>query len=238
MLHFAMCDDEAVEIEYLTSLVKTWAASKNLDISIATFNSAETFLFAYEDMKDLDILLLDIQMGGMDGMDLARQLRKSNEDAQIIFITGFADFMADGYDVSALHYLMKPVKEERLFAVLDKAAAGVDVQEAELLVQTANGAVKVAHKDILYLEAFAHYIQIYTKTGALETRANLGDIATALGDGFVRCHRSYVVGLRHVNHMTKADVVLDSGTAVPLSRRMGKDVNLAFIKFHSKGRGV
>ena len=238
MLYITMCDDEVVEIEYLTSLEKTWAAVKNIDVSITSFSSAENFLFAYEDMKKLDILLLDIQMGDMDGMDLARELRKSNEDVQIIFITGFPDFMADGYDVSALHYLMKPVKEERLFAVLDKAAVGVDVQEAELLVQTADAAVKVAHRDILYIEAFAHYVQIFTKTGVLETRANIGDIAEALGDGFVRCHRSYVVGLRHVSHLTKTDVVLDSGQTVPLSRRMGKDVNQAFIKFHSKGRDM
>ena len=236
MLHLTICDDEPVEIAYLTNLVQTWATTKGIDVSITTFNSAENFLFAYEDMKNLDILLLDIQMGGMDGMDLARHLRSRNEDAQLIFITGFPDFMADGYDVSALHYLMKPVKPDRLFAVLDKAAAGVDVQEAELLVQTAEGIVKVAHKDILYLEAFAHYVQIYTKNGGLQTRANLGDIAAVLGDGFVRCHRSYVVGLRHISHMAKADVILDSGAAVPLSRRMAGDVNRAFIKFHSKGR--
>ena len=234
MLHFAICDDEAVEIEYLSDLVHTWAANKNIDVNILPFNSAENFLFAYEDIKHLDILLLDIQMGDMDGMSLARHVRKSNDALHIIFITGFQDFMADGYDVSALHYLMKPVSEARLFAVLDKAAASIHIPEDELLIQTSEAAVKVARKDITYIEAFAHYVQINTKTGALETRANIGDIAEALGNGFVRCHRSYIVGLRHISHITKTDIVLDGGTSIPLSRRLHKEVNQAFIKYHSR----
>jgi len=171
-------------------------------------------------------------MGDMDGMSLARHLRQSNDALHIIFITGYQDFMADGYDVYALHYLMKPVSEARLFAVLDKAAASIDMPDEELLIQTAEAAVKVARKDIIYIEAFAHYVQIHTKANMFETRVNVGDIAEILGEHFVRCHRSYVAGLRHVSHITKTDIVLDSGISIPLSRRLHKEVNQAFIKYH------
>ena len=232
MLHLAICDDETVEIEYLTDLAHKWAKTNSLTITIATYNSAENFLFAYEDMKNLDILLLDIQMGAMDGMTLARHLRKSNNTTQIIFITGYQDFMADGYDVSALHYLMKPVEPERLFTVLDKAASRINIHEDELMVHTAEAVVKIPHKDIIYIEAFAHYVHIHTRASTQETRANIGDIAQTLGDGFIRCHRSYIVGLRHINHITKTDAVLDNGAKIPLSRRLHKDVSQAFVKYH------
>jgi len=232
MLNIAICDDESVERDYLTDLTQKWAESNAHDITIASFGSAENFLFAYEDMKSLDILLLDIQMGAMDGMALARHLRKTNDTTQLIFITGYQDFMAEGYDVSALHYLMKPVEPTRLYAVLDKAAAQANIQEDELLVQTADAVVKIPHKAIIYIEAFAHYVHIHTKAAMHETRANIGDIAQTLGDGFARCHRSYVVGLRHISHITKTDVILDTGGKIPLSRRLHKEASQAFVKYH------
>ena len=236
MLNFAICDDEQTEIDYLNGLVRQWAVANDVEVSIVHFNSAENFLFAYEDMQALDILLLDIQMGGMDGLALARHLRQQNDASHIIFITGYQDFMAEGYDVSALHYLMKPVDTSRLFAVLSKAAAMLGKQDDVLIVQTTDTAARVPHKDIYYIEAFAHYVQIQTKTGSLETRANIGDIAQTLGEeGFIRCHRSYIVGLRHVNHITKTDIVMDNGAKIPLSRRLYKEVNQAFIKFHREG---
>jgi len=226
----AICDDEKVETDYLTNLAYTWAATSDFDIYVTTFDSAESFLFAYEDMPRLDILLLDIQMGGMDGMSLARHLRINNDHLHIIFITGYQDFMAEGYDVAALHYLMKPVDQQRLFSVLDKAQ--LSKPKPELLVQTTGTTIKVAHKDIIYIEAFAHYVQITTTTGILQTRANISDITQALGESFARCHRSYIVGLRHVRHITKTDIVLDSGVTIPLSRRLHKDVSQVFVKFH------
>ena len=230
MLQIAICDDEQIEIDYLSDIVRNWADAAGTAVSLASFCSAENFLFAYD--GNVDILLLDIQMGDMDGMTLARHLRGANDGIHIVFITGYGDFMADGYDVSALHYLMKPVDEARLFSVLDKAAAGLGKQDESLLVQTQNASVRVAHRDILYIEAFAHYVQINSKNGSFQTRANIGDIARELGHGFVRAHRSYIVGLRHVNYITKTDIVLDGGEKIPLSRRLYKDVNQAFIRFH------
>ena len=230
MIHIAICDDEEVELDYLKSLVSAWGHDKG--VSITTFTSGEAFMFAYPDMPKLDILLLDIQMGEdkIDGMALAKTLRKTNEHLHIIFITGYPDFMAEGYDVQALHYLMKPIKEAQFLAVLDKASQGI--KAPELIVHTAQGITKVLHKDIIYIEAFAHYVQITTTQGVLETRANIGDMATALGEGFVRAHRSYVVGYRHIQQITKTDIVLDGGATLPLSRRLAKEVNQGFIKFY------
>lgn len=97
-------------MHYIAGLVMGWAAAGDDTVAIKAFPSAEAFLFHYADAKDFDILLLDIEMGGMVGVELAREVRRDNETVQIIFITGYSDYIAAGYDVAALHYLVKPVE--------------------------------------------------------------------------------------------------------------------------------
>lgn len=118
----AVCDDSAADREYTAGLVRAWAAETDNQVSISLFSSGENFLFRAEDEGSFDILLLDIEMGAMDGVTLAKKLRQKNETLQIVFITGYSDYIAEGYEVSALHYLMKPVKKEKLFSVLNRAA--------------------------------------------------------------------------------------------------------------------
>lgn len=117
----AICDDLATDRNYLSSLCEIWGRHNCYRIQISEFTSAENFLFHYAEKKDFDILLLDIEMGAMDGVTMARKLRQDNHTVQIIFITGYADYISDGYEVDALHYLMKPLQEEKFFTVLDRA---------------------------------------------------------------------------------------------------------------------
>jgi Response regulator of the LytR/AlgR family len=235
MINIAICDDERTEIIHLASLVCKWAATQGIDVRLADYESAESFLFTYEDNNSVDILLLDIQMKNMDGVELARQIRRDNNIIQIIFITGYPDFIAEGYDVSALHYLMKPVKEDKLFEVLSRAAERLNNAEQALLVQASETTAKVPLDDILYIESFAHYVVIQTKTDMIETRANISEIEKSVGIGFIRCHRSYIVGLNHISRITKTAVILDNGKTIPLSRRLYTEINLTFIEYH-KGR--
>lgn len=235
MINIAICDDESVEIDYVSTLVHQWIAARAVDARLTAYENAESFLFAYEDDSAVDILLLDIQMKGMDGVALARKIREGNEAVQIVFITGYPDFMSDGYDVSALHYLMKPVEKEKLLEVLDKALERLSRTQETLVIKTADGTVKVPLRDIQYIEAFAHYVMIQTQNAAIETRASIGEMEKAAGVTFARCHRSYVVGLRHISRVTRTDVILDTGKAIPLSRRLYAEINLAFIGYH-KGR--
>ena len=134
-LHTTLCDDERAEIANLASLVNKWATMGGIDVKITNFESAESFLFHYEDNKAVDILLLDIQMKIMDGVALARKIRKEDKNMQIVFITGYMDYIADGYDVEALHYLLKPVAEEKLFLVLNRAVEKLNKNGQMLTLQ-------------------------------------------------------------------------------------------------------
>ena len=114
-LSIAICEDVPSERELLLSLARDWARGAGAHVSLEAFASAEALVFHRAGGKEFDLLLLDIGMRGMSGMELARELRAQGCGAQIVFITGYADCMAEGYDVGALHYLLKPVSRESSF---------------------------------------------------------------------------------------------------------------------------
>lgn len=229
-MKIVICDDESSQIKYLKDLIGAWSKNREETVMVKAFESAEAFLFAYEEDKDIDILLLDIQMKGMNGIELAREIRKGNEMLQIIFITGFADFMAEGYDVSALHYLMKPVNEEKLIEVLDRAVSRLKSSNRTILFKAGSGSMRILADDIFYAEAFSHYVTLYTKGGQQNYNMRLSDMEKLLGEGFFRCHRSYIVGMKHVRRVSRTAMVLDSGKEIPLSRALYDAANQAFIK--------
>lgn len=232
MLNVAICDDEPVEIEYLTSLVQKWAKAAKTAANISSFASAEAFLFRYEEDKNFDILLLDIQMKAMDGIELAEKIRENNSSMQIVFITGFPDYISRGYDVSALHYLIKPVEREKLFEVLSKACDNLKTEEKFILLSVDNEGFKINLKDIIYVEAFGHSSCVVCEKDEYNVKLPISDIAKMLDGSFTQCHRSYIANLHHISRITKTDVVFDNGKSIPVSRRMYNDVNVAFINFY------
>ena len=100
-IKIAVCDDEHQQTEYIKSLVNKWADVKNIEINIDMFDSAENIKSVWSENKNFDILLLDIEMSGQNGVELAKDIRKTDEKLVIIFVTGFADYISEGYDVSA-----------------------------------------------------------------------------------------------------------------------------------------
>lgn len=232
MINIAICEDERAEIVYLATLVHKWQTARDVPVRLSEFESAESFLFARESTDALDILMLDIQMGKMDGLELARRIRKDDELLQIIFITGFPDFIAEGYDVSALHYLMKPVKEEKLFAVLDKAMTRLRNPSRTITLPKAGGDIRINADEVLYAEVLSHTVSLYLINGKEEFQLRISDMETYLGEGFFRCHRSYIVSMKHVRRVTRSAMVLDDGREIPLSRNLYDAANQAFINYN------
>lgn len=236
MLNLIICDDEKAEIEYLTVLLNEWAQETGLVLRILSFESGESYFFHYEDDSTADILLLDIQMKEMDGIALAKKIRESNSKVQIIFITGFPDFISEGYEVSALHYLMKPVNKEKLFEVLNRALSSLNAMGEKIMLESDSGLVSLFLQEILYAEATGHTVMIKTADTTIRVRLTLSEIKDLLGKGFVLSHRSYLVSLAHIHRITKTDLILDDGRVIPLSRRNYQDVNRAFIDYYKGGR--
>ena len=229
-LRIAICDDEQKQIEYLTVLVSAWSDKTSVTCTIDTFQSAESFLFDYAEDKNRDILLLDIEMGGMNGVDLAKTIRQTNDTVQIIFITGFPDFIAEGYEVSALHYLMKPVLPEKLHTVLDKAAANLAKSEKRLSITYDRQTDFVPLSQIMYIEAQKQYILIHTISETYRMKGSLSDMEKQLDEYFIKCQRSFVVNLRYVTRIKNDCVLLKNGSEVPISRGMAEKIGKEIIR--------
>ena len=154
----AICDDCDADRQYVLQMVCVWASSAGHGVHTDLFSSAESFLFHYAEESDYDILLLDIEMGAMDGVTMAKQLRKSNDTIQIVFITGYSDYISEGYEVAALHYLMKPVKEEKLRSVLDRAVEKISKNEKVLVFEISGEMVRVPICQIRYADVQGNYV--------------------------------------------------------------------------------
>lgn len=229
----AICDDSEADRQIVSDMVQHWAAGVGHVVHIDTFTSAENFLFHYAEESDYDILLLDIEMGAMDGVTMAKRVRKDNEAVQIVFITGFDDYISEGYEVSALHYLMKPVKQEKLSAVLNRAAAAMQKAERVILLTVGGRIHRLPVSRVQYVEAFSHTVAIVTGTDTLQVKMPISEVEKLLGEGFSRCHRSYLVGLKHVARLSRTEVILDNGKTLPLSRSAAPLVHKAFISYYT-----
>jgi len=226
----AICDDEPIQIQYVSSAVQAWAAANSHLCKISSFPSAEAFLFEYSENKAFDILLLDIEMGSMDGITLAKKIREQSYAIQIVFITGYSNFIAEGYEVSALHYLMKPVSKEKIGEVLNRAAKNIKRLPERISFMTGGNPVFMDKYDILYAEAAAHNVSLHTVKGIYTIRMGIGEAERLLGDGFFRCSRSFIISLEHIARITKTTVTLDDKTEVPLGKGLYETLKQTFMK--------
>ena len=230
VLHVAICDDEENEIEYLKYAVEDWAKKEDIITNIETYASAESFLFQYEECKNYQILLLDVEMSGMSGIDLAKKIRQNQDNVEIIFITSHFEFIGVGYEVDALHYLVKPVKAGKMEEVLSKAKCKIEAGEPSIIIHYEGEVVKLYEKEILYLESLSHYVTIYTKGKEYKIKANISTFAQKLSEDFYQTHRSYLVSLKHIMRISRDSVTLDNGRQVPLARGKYDQINRAYIE--------
>lgn len=225
----AICDDEQNQIEYITSIVASWSAHEGHGCEIRTFASAEAFLFEYEEDKAYDILLLDVEMKNINGIELAKRIRKDNNRAEIIFITSHFEFVGEGFEVDALHYLIKPISAEKLTQVLTKAAEKLSVEPPSVVISCEGETVKLYEADILYVESFLHYIVIHTKDNEYKIKENISVFENKVSDVFYRIHRSYLVSLKYITRISRTSVNIGN-TELPLSRGKYDNINRAFIE--------
>lgn len=225
----AVCDDRPEDAQCVADAVRQWAVLRRKQVQIHTFPSAEAFLFAYSENQGYDMLLLDIEMGDMDGVSLAKKLRKDNETLQIIFVTGYSDYISEGYEVAALHYLLKPVKEEKLFDVLDRASDRLRKDERVLDIRTPGELVRIPLRQIRYVDVQLNYITVHAKTD-VTVKMPLGELEKMLDERFYRAGRSLIVNLTCIARVTKADIDLSDGTRLPLPRKAYQGINRAIME--------
>lgn len=244
-LKIAVVEDEKVHADVLICYLKAWLKENKVDFRIREFPNAAAFLFEWEQNQAWDALFFDIQMPGLNGIELARRIRKENRKVGLVFVTGLTDYLLEGYEVEALHYLIKPVDAAKTASCMERIIARRREQErqeailteARELVKGEKGsrvALRLVPEDIVYIEAAAHNTELHMREKCYVVREGINVWRKRLSeDAFCSCHRSYLVNLLHVARLEKESVILDDGRQIPLSRNNYREVNLAFIRFYS-----
>lgn len=227
-MRIAICDDNSQDTQFVKEMTTNWANDRDISLESFTFPSAESFLFHYEEDKNFDILLLDVEMGEMDGVTMAKQIRQDNEAVQIIFITGYSDYISEGYEVAALHYLMKPVSQEKLWSVLDRALDKWKQNERCLNLDLSGEMVRIPFYEVRYLDVQKNYVTVHAKQD-YTVKHTLGEFEAVLDKRFHRVGRSLILNLKCIRRVTKSEVTLSDNTVLPLPRGAYEPLNRAII---------
>lgn len=226
-------DDSPADREFVSECVKDWASAAERTVTIKYYSSAEEFILTQGESEErLDeprVYLLDIEMGSMNGVELAKTIRRRNRMCQIVFITGYNDYIADGYEVEALNYLLKPVRQEKLYEVLDKAAAKLKINERCILIRQTDEIVRVPLYSIRYIEVRLNYITIHADED-YTVKSTLSAVSKELDEYFYRIGRSYIINLRFIRRVRKNEVLLSCGESIPLPRGAYDALNKVIIK--------
>lgn len=238
MYRIAICEDDAAQRDYEKALIGRFAKKQKYEIALDCYANAEQLLFAREDRPPYDLFILDIQLGEMNGMELAAKLRAHGLDGAILFLTGVPDYAIEGYSVGAVRYLLKPIREEDFLSLLDALYKERKKDETScFILRQGNAARKIKLADILYVEARGHYIYMKTTAGEEEWKNSFSQIQDDLTkSGFFLLKRGLLVNLAQIKQISRTECILENGMALPVARSKYKELNEAFIAFYQAGK--
>ena len=236
-MKIAVIEDEKPHRDLLVHYLNQWSRGQERSVTVEAFESGEGFWFWYEAERDFDVIFVDIQMSGMNGMELARKVRKLDQNVVIVFATGVSDYLEEGYEVEALHYLIKPLSAEKVKQCMEKAL-GRRRQERFVTLHTAEETLKISQESIDYVEARGRGCAIgrVRAEEILEVRESLSELEALLDkEEFLKCHRSYLCRIGNIRQIGREDIEFDDGKRIPVSRRLYQQVNQRFIEYFRRG---
>ncbi|NMM95031.1 LytR/AlgR family response regulator transcription factor [Bifidobacterium oedipodis] len=217
MLHIAIVEDSPIDQEHLCRILESYANDIALQYQISMFANADMFLDRYRPVWDL--IFMDIEMPGLDGMSAARQLRNMDEDVPLVFLTHVASLATDGYDVNALSYIIKPVSPEVFALKMRNVLNHINRRDkAYVTITGRSGTMRVTVDSISYVEVSKHSLIFHTSQGNAVAYGTLKAVEEQLSPhGFLRCGQSFLVNPRHVSGI-HGDEALVGGERLPISR--------------------
>lgn len=221
-MQIAIVEDEAPVRDGLVQAIQQYDAARSCPMQVEAFPDSESFL-RHPCHQTADILLLDIQMPGMDGMSLARRIRQTNGQAVLLFVTSMVSYAVQGYQVEALDFLVKPVQQKTLFDALDRAARKVSQTRTHYLnLRTGSTYHHIDVQELLYVEAGNHKILLHTRQGVIESAGTIRGMEKELEPwGFFCCHAAFLVCLSAISRVEGMDAVIN-GERIPVSKHRRK----------------
>ena len=231
-MNIAICDDEQAIREQINELI----VKEKPGVCPELYETGDGLLAAG---KQFDIVFLDIQMEGTDGIETARKLRERDEDTILIFITGIREYVFEAFDVAAFHYLLKPVEEDKFREVFRRAERELEKRKKQqretVFVKTRNRSFTLEKDSILYIESRAKKVGIHTTGEIIEAYSSMNEMEGQLGESFYRCHRGYLVNMAYVAEYDSKSITLNNGECVYLAKEKYGEFVRAYMRYLRNG---
>lgn len=231
MLHVAVCDDDASVRQLLQTYLNRYAKENRRSIQATLFSDGNEIKEA--DLSATDLLIMDIQMPGLNGLDAARSIRRTNQTLPIIFFTSYVQYALEGYEVQAFRFLLKPLDYPQFSEVVGKALEQISQrQEAFLTIQSNDEMLRIPIGEIDYAETDRGRILIHHKGKVSACRSTMQRMEeTLLPHHFFRCHKAYIIALSGVRTFGISDVIMSDGAVIPISKHRKKELKEALTIF-------
>lgn len=228
-MRIGICDDDAKLRNALRKLTERELALLGIDFKIIEYSSGEELLKKLSSGEP-DILFLDIEMDKINGMDTAKELRRQQKNTVLIFITAYPDFVFQGYEVHALHYILKPYEESKIRQVLIMALTELDaLKEQYYVIEQKSGVRKLPLSAVRYFKSDRKKVQAFMGDGTEEFYGSLSELETTLPSYFIRAHNRYLVNIKYVTGI-EGNLCICSDSEIPVSRSCRQALLVAFAK--------
>lgn len=237
MIRIAICDDEKVFRDKIRDSVSRYMDNRKVLFQICDFQSGEEFLAETPDISQFSIFFLDIDMQGMNGIALAKEIRKVNWEANIAFITAYIDYSLEGYHVEAIRYILKNnnTLELSIEECLDTILKKMQKDNSEMIFSFKEGRKRLKVNQIMYVESTMHKLTIYMKEAEKKTYTlydKLDNFEKQLSNScFVRVHQSFLVNMRYIDQIKNRELLLEDGTEIMIPKARYRDVLNRFVVF-------
>ena len=234
MVNIALCDDEEIYINDFYQRLTSISISEDIEINITTFSSPADLVSIIDSGKRFDIIFLDIMTNDMTGMEAAQKIRRIDNKSLLIFVTSYVDFMQQGYEVKAFRYLLKNQVEESFERITRDAISELNSRRI-FTFEYSREQHSIHVEDILYFESDRRVIRIHTYSGEYCFYDKLSEVEKAVGRGFIRIHRSYLINAAAVSSFRKSEIILSDGTRLPVSVSKSADVKRKLMLHYTDG---
>ena len=230
MIHIAICDDEPHMSDALREMAAEFFRGKNRDVMISQFTSGEQLL---RSQTNIDILFLDIQMEGVNGMETARRLRRRKFKGFLIFTTVLKEMVFESFEVQAFDYLVKPIGEKQFAKTMERLLASMlDAGGTSLLIQRGYESIIIPSGDIVFCEVIDRKVYVHlVSSEIIDFYDRIDHLETKLDDSFFRCHRSFLIHLKYLKSYKNGTAYMENGKQIPVSRLRSKEFSSVILRY-------
>ena len=232
MLNISICDDDKISVDKLSQLVKEYCQQSNMDYTLSAYTTGSDLLAG--DIDNCHLLFLDVDMGEENGIAIAHEIRKTNRDVIIVYVSGYVQYAPAGYNVKAFAYILKNDLDGLFKTTMDDVVKQLDFRGMVYKIKTTDGEISLPLKNILYIESFDKVTEIHTNLPQADytIRQPLADAVKQLADkGFLQIHKSYLVNMQHIAKLKNYTIVLTDSTPLPAAQKRWKEIIQAYLEW-------